>query len=325
MSGSPESGMFPPFDRKFFDADEDFTVIGGGELGGKALGLASAKRMLEAAFPPEAVPGVSVTIPRLTVLGNGSLRAVHGQERPVRRRPGRLCPMSGSPTRSSKRNSPAFVGDLRALVARVPHAAGGALFQPAGGCPPASPCRCLRHQDDPEQPGPWASASRSSPRRSSSSGPRRSFATQELHARHRPVRSRTSGWPWSFRKLSANAGDRFYPDCLRRHPHAQLLPEWPGDPRRRCREPRTGAWQDDRRRRRHLDVQPAFPRASPARSGRLATCSRTRRRSSGRCMDPAPYDPVDEAEYLVQSGLDDAEWDDVRASPPRPTMQVPID
>ena len=28
-------------------------------------------------------------------------------------------------------------------------------------------------------------------------------------------------------------------------------------------------------------------------------------------MEPAPYDPVNEAEHLVQAGLDAAEWDDV--------------
>ena len=28
MVAQPNSGMYPPFDRSFFESDEDFTVIG---------------------------------------------------------------------------------------------------------------------------------------------------------------------------------------------------------------------------------------------------------------------------------------------------------
>lgn len=47
--GRPE---FPEFDRHFLESPEEFTVIGSGELGGKALGLARIKRMLEAEWQP---------------------------------------------------------------------------------------------------------------------------------------------------------------------------------------------------------------------------------------------------------------------------------
>lgn len=64
-----QHGAYPAFDRNFLASDEDFTVIGGGQLGGKALGLASIKRILLEHCHAEDFPGITVGIPRLTVLG----------------------------------------------------------------------------------------------------------------------------------------------------------------------------------------------------------------------------------------------------------------
>lgn len=63
------SRFVPEFDRRFFESREDFTLIGSGALGGKALGLARIKRMLETSWRPERHPGFEVRIPRLTVIG----------------------------------------------------------------------------------------------------------------------------------------------------------------------------------------------------------------------------------------------------------------
>ena len=72
MSGNAKGGAgepeFPDFDRRFFESREDFTVIGSGPLGGKARGLASVKRMLEAEWRAADHPDFEVGIPRLTVL-----------------------------------------------------------------------------------------------------------------------------------------------------------------------------------------------------------------------------------------------------------------
>jgi hypothetical protein len=57
------------FDRKFFEGVEDFTAIGGGSLGGKAAGLAFIRDILTRSFPHDQFPGITVNIPRLTVLG----------------------------------------------------------------------------------------------------------------------------------------------------------------------------------------------------------------------------------------------------------------
>ena len=83
MGKRPDSGMYAPFDRKFLESDEEFTVIGSGALGGKALGLASIKGIIDEACPGGGVGGVEVGIPRLAVLATENLRAVHGAERPL--------------------------------------------------------------------------------------------------------------------------------------------------------------------------------------------------------------------------------------------------
>lgn len=63
--GHPE---YPEFDRRFFESLADFSIIGSGEVGGKALGLARIKRMLDATWLPEAHPDFDVRIPRMAVI-----------------------------------------------------------------------------------------------------------------------------------------------------------------------------------------------------------------------------------------------------------------
>lgn len=65
---SDRGADIPRFDRRFFDGQERFTVIGGGALGGKASGLLRAHRMLEGAFPGGEACGFRVEIPFLTVV-----------------------------------------------------------------------------------------------------------------------------------------------------------------------------------------------------------------------------------------------------------------
>ncbi|MBZ0264823.1 PEP/pyruvate-binding domain-containing protein [bacterium] len=62
------SQKIPEFDRRFFESHEDFTAIGKGEMGGKAHGLAFIKDTLDEYFDADKFPGVTVNIPRLTVL-----------------------------------------------------------------------------------------------------------------------------------------------------------------------------------------------------------------------------------------------------------------
>jgi len=59
----------PRFDRRFFTGEETFTTVGGGSLGGKALGLAFARDHILTAFDAAPFPGVELVVPTLTVLG----------------------------------------------------------------------------------------------------------------------------------------------------------------------------------------------------------------------------------------------------------------
>ncbi|MFH1419630.1 MAG: PEP/pyruvate-binding domain-containing protein [Planctomycetota bacterium] len=68
MARQETDSIYPPFDRKFLASDQDFTVIGGGEVGGKAKGLAFIKSVIADSCPADAFSDVEISIPTLTVL-----------------------------------------------------------------------------------------------------------------------------------------------------------------------------------------------------------------------------------------------------------------
>ena len=59
---------FIQFNRSFLDSVHDFTIMGSGEIGGKAHGLAIIKSILENEFPHDKFSSISVNIPKLTVI-----------------------------------------------------------------------------------------------------------------------------------------------------------------------------------------------------------------------------------------------------------------
>jgi hypothetical protein len=64
----PERPSLASFDRRFFTGKEKFTVIGRGDLGGKAHGLALMKDLLESRLAARFRPEIEITIPTLTVI-----------------------------------------------------------------------------------------------------------------------------------------------------------------------------------------------------------------------------------------------------------------
>ena len=110
---------FPGFDRRFFESREDFSVIGSGSLGGKALGLASIQRMLEAEWRAADHPDFEVVIPRLTVLATDHFdRFMHENALWEIARSGEADERIAHAFQRA--NLPAdVVGDLRALVEGV--------------------------------------------------------------------------------------------------------------------------------------------------------------------------------------------------------------
>jgi hypothetical protein len=72
MAKSPEtdlSDVFAEFARGRFDSGAPLSIIGGGEPGGKARGLADIRGALEAGLDTSRYPGITVDIPALAVLG----------------------------------------------------------------------------------------------------------------------------------------------------------------------------------------------------------------------------------------------------------------
>lgn len=61
----------PGFGRRFFGAEQTFSRIGGGELGGKAAGLLLIRDRILPAIPSDEFPDFEVAVPTLTVLATG--------------------------------------------------------------------------------------------------------------------------------------------------------------------------------------------------------------------------------------------------------------
>ena len=107
------------FDRKFFDADERFSYIGEGKLGGKAQGLANISRFLEEHFDSARFPQIEVSIPTLTVITTTMFDKFMARNN--------LYEIALSDRRDDQialafqqADLPAeLVGDLRALIAKV--------------------------------------------------------------------------------------------------------------------------------------------------------------------------------------------------------------
>lgn len=113
-----EHGL-PRFDRNFFDGTETFTVIGGGEIGGKAHGLASIRQVLADRLEPADFPGIVVAIPTLTIIATGLFDEFMDSNGLWE------IALSGAPDYQiamafQRADLPVeLVGDLRALIARV--------------------------------------------------------------------------------------------------------------------------------------------------------------------------------------------------------------
>ncbi len=119
MSQVTTAGSFPPFDRRFLDSDEHFTVIGTGALGGKATGLAFIKNILAQHCPPGTFADIEVSIPTLTVIATDVFAEFMAHNR--------LHEVAFSDAPDDRiahafqkaELPPLIVGDLRALIARL--------------------------------------------------------------------------------------------------------------------------------------------------------------------------------------------------------------
>jgi hypothetical protein len=133
------TGDIPAFDRRFFAAGAGISLIGSGGIGGKARGLVQARDILERAFPEEA--GLALGVPVMAVIGSDVFDAFMDRNK--------LRDLAAS-AEPDQRIAHAFqeadlpveiLGDLRAIVeeVRVPLAVRSssrledALFRPFAG------------------------------------------------------------------------------------------------------------------------------------------------------------------------------------------------
>jgi len=69
VDSSATSIKIPDFNRDFFSGDQTFSVIGTGSIGGKAMGLAFFRERIAARFDSGAFTDLTVAVPRLAVIG----------------------------------------------------------------------------------------------------------------------------------------------------------------------------------------------------------------------------------------------------------------
>jgi len=114
-----KAGEIPRFNRDLFGSEEKFTRIGSGEIGGKAHGLAFIKQSLADGLAPDRFAGIEVNIPTLTVIGTDTFDAFMEQNK--------LHDVACS-GQSDERIAHAFqqaefpagdIGDLRGLIEKI--------------------------------------------------------------------------------------------------------------------------------------------------------------------------------------------------------------
>ena len=119
MPASEAQGGYPSFDRRFLESDENFTVIGEGALGGKAKGLGFIKRILAQACPAGTFPDVEISIPRLTVIAT-DVFAEFMERNELHEIARSDAPDDRIAHAFQKAElSPLILGDLRALIAEM--------------------------------------------------------------------------------------------------------------------------------------------------------------------------------------------------------------
>jgi len=308
---SGEEGGYPAFDRRFLESDQDFTVIGGGALGGKAKGLGFIKRILATSCAPGTFPDVELSIPRLTVVGtdvfaefmkrNGLLE-VACSDAPDERiahafQKGELPPL--------------VVGDLRALISEI-------------HTPLAIRSSSLL-EDALSHPFAGTYATKMIPNNQPDGGARFQrlveaikFVYASTFFRDAKSYRRAIGQPGVDEQMAViiqevvgqRHGDRFYPTISGVIRTYNFYPTRPASPADGVVHLALGLGKTIVDGGVSWTYSPAFPRHRPPYGSVQDLLKNTQTAFWAVNMGPPPpYDPINEAEYLVQGDLADAEYD----------------
>ncbi|MBN2445553.1 MAG: phosphoenolpyruvate synthase, partial [Phycisphaerae bacterium] len=307
-----QPGAYTPFDRDFFDSDEDLTVIGGGELGGKALGLASVKRVVAEAVPEEMFPGLTVNIPRLTVLRTDVFQQFMEQNGLYEIALTDL-PDDRIAHAFIQADLPAtLVGDLRALIAQM-------------HTPLAIRSSSLL-EDALQHPFAGVYATKMIPNNEAAISDRFrrlgeaiKFVYASTFFRDAKSYMRVIGRSIEEERMAViiqevigeHVNKRFYPTIsgvVRTH---NYYPSGPARPEDGVVNLALGLGKTIVDGGVTWTYSPRFPRHRPPFGSARDLLKNTQTRFWAVRMEPAPYNPASEAEHLVQCGLNEAEWDDV--------------
>lgn len=312
MGDAFEAGTFPAFDRRFFESADDFSVIGGGQIGGKAHGLAAAKAIIEQACPADAIPGMTVSIPRLAVIATDAF------EQFMKQNDLSGVAESGEPDERIAHAflrgelPPLIVGDLRALISRThtPLAVRSsslledALHHPFAGVyatkmiPNNQPSAADRFRKLGEAiKFVWASTF---------------FADAR---EYRQIIDRPADEERMAVIIQEVVGERFderyYPivsGVIRTH---NYYPTGPARPEDGVVNLAVGLGKTIVDGGVTWAYSPRYPRHRPPYGSLQELLDNSQTRFWAVNMGAAPYNPMIEEEYLVENGLDVAEWDDV--------------
>ncbi len=303
----------PRFDRHFFDGTESFTVIGDGEIGGKARGLADIREALASQLDAGAFPGIGVVIPTLTIIATDvfdrflEINKLHE------------IALSDEPDHQIARafqrgDLPVdLVGDLRALISKVlqPLAVRSssmledAMYHPFAGVYETK--MIPNNQFDPDQrfrrlveaiKFVWAStffrAAKDYIRVTSRLPEEEKMAVviqEVVGRRHR---------------------DLFYPDLCGVARSYNFYPTGHARPKEGVVSLALGLGKTIVDGGRSWTYSPAYPRANPPYNNIRDLMQQTQTRFWAVNMGkPAEYDPVRETEYLIEADLETAEEDEV--------------
>ena len=301
----------PSFARRFFEADETFTVIGAGEIGGKAAGLRRAREVLGGRPASLRFERLSIEVPTLTVIGTAVF-----QEFLVLNRldPQELAARDDREIAHAFQSGdlpPAILGDLWALVREVrsPLAVRSssrledALAHPFAGVYATK--MTPNNQHDPE-----------SRFRRLTEAVKFVFASTFLEGA-RAYRAALGGAATGEAMavivqevVGRRHGPRFYPDvsCVARS--LNFYPFGPARPEDGMMSLALGLGKQIVDGGRCFTVSPRHPQAGPPFASTRAVLDETQASFWAVNMGPPPpHDPAAETEYLVLGTLDHAEQD----------------
>jgi hypothetical protein len=299
------------FDRAFFTGAEQFTQIGGGACGGKASGLLFIKAVLDRTFPPGSVAPLMVSIPTLTVITTELFDEFMAQNH---FEAGALAEMPDDRLAHAFQRATMpveLLGDLRSLVEQVhtPLAVRSsslledALYQPFAGVY-ATKMIPNNQLDADTRFRKLVEAVK--------------FVYASTFFRNARDYSRATGLDIGAEKMAVvvqeivgrRHGDRFYPDVSGVARSYSFYRSGAARPEDGVVDLALGLGKTIVDGGLAWTYSPAFPHASPPFASPRAMLNETQARFWAVNMGKPPaYDPVAEAEYLVQAGLNDAAGD----------------